>query len=137
MLAEGSLNLRSREEIERSAAEDDAATARKMMAAREASLAGPRKPGRPAAHELRPETKVRSVRLPIPTWEKIDALAEAQGSRSNRFIEEAILTRFSSMQTSLFHVSLATAWEAIASIPLNDNFELRPTVVQFDRGLAA
>lgn len=137
MLAEGPLALRSRGEIEQNAERDDAATVRWMEATRAEAQAGPRKPGRPAANESRQETKVRSLRLTVPVWAQIDEAAEALGCSANRFIEEAIFNRFSTLNPGTFLGTASQSWAAIPSMALNDSFEMRPRIVEFHPEIAA
>lgn len=93
LLAEGQLQLRTREEIERNADAEDAATERWMEATRASSALGPRKPGRPILNQPRRITRVRSLRLEETLWEQIDSLADYIGCSVNRFIEQAVQNR--------------------------------------------
>ena len=136
LLEEGSLNLRTREDVDQNAERDDAAAVRWMQATRAETQAGPRKPGRPAADQPKRETKVRSVRLTIPVWVEIDAAAELEGCSANRFIEEAILSRLSCLNPRTFFGTASTDWATIPTIAMNDGFETRSKIVTFERPAA-
>jgi len=137
LMAGGELQLRSREAIERTAEQDDAATERWMERTRAAAYAEPRRPGRPQAAAPRRETKVRSVRLELPIWDQIDMVSDSLGCSANRFIEEAILKRLYLYDESLVYRQAQTNWSLVATIALNDNHELKAERRTFQHGIAA
>lgn len=118
LLADGSLDLRSRAEVEGNAAGDDAATVRWMEETRAEALAGPRKPGRPPLGSRRQETRVRSVRLPVHAWSEIDRHAEEAGTSANRFIEEAVLARLAGQRSRAVQPRASGEWTTLASSAL-------------------
>lgn len=137
LMAEGGLQLRSREAVERTAEQDDAATERWMERTRSAAYAEPRRPGRPHADAPRRETKVRSVRLELPLWDQIDIVSDSLGCSANRFIEEAILNRLYLYNESLVYRQAQTNWTRVATIAMNDNHELKSERRTFQHGIAA
>ena len=127
MLAEGSLNFRTKEAAEILADEEHLRIEKVLLSSRDEAMTNPRRPGRPPINQPRRITMVRSLRLEVSLWERLDKLSEEIGCSTNRFIEESIFTRIGALSfLSSFPGTITTSWSTSIT---NDNFEHRNTAM--------
>jgi hypothetical protein len=137
LLAEGQLQFRTRDEVEKTSSVEDAATLAWMRDTKEDALAVPRRAGRPALDENRPKTRVRSIRLTVSAWDQIDETAEALGCSVNRFIEQTILERLSGVDPKIYMGPVGTDWNSIPTQQLLDNYSRKNNILSYTPSVAA